>query len=132
MTNSQRQTYAPTADSDVVSNGNIFRFGLLTAIHATFVVAFVSLVPEFKQLFAAFGVPLPQFTRVLLHWHAYVALFLAVCATAQIALFVSLMMSRTLPARRRARIVGLANICIAVIVVIAVYAVPMFLLGAPV
>jgi hypothetical protein len=43
-----------------------------------------------------------------------------------------LMRSRTLPAYRPIRIVSLANISIALIILIAVYVVPMFLLGSPV
>lgn len=132
MTNSQRQTHEPPADDQAINSWSILRFGLLTAIYAAFVVAFVNVVPELKRLFAGFAVPVPLFTRALLDWFAYVAVFIAACAAAQIALFVNLMMSRTLPAWRRVRMVSLANISIALIIVIAVYVVPMFLLGSPV
>jgi hypothetical protein len=48
MTNSPRQTHDPPADDQAINSRTIFRFGLLTAIYAAFVVAFVNFVPELK------------------------------------------------------------------------------------
>lgn len=132
MTNSQRRTYQSHADDPAITRWSVFRLGLLTAIHAAFVVAFVSLAPEYRRLFAAFGVPVPQFTKALIDGYAYVAVFIGTCAAVQIALFVNLKRSGTRSAWRRVRIVGLANLCIALIIVMAVHVVPMFLLGSPV
>lgn len=131
MTNSQRQTHEP-ADVPAITRGRVFRSGLLTAIQAAFVVAFVTLVPEYQRLFAGFGVPLPQFTTALIDGYAYVAVFIAACAAVQIGLFVRLMRSRTLVAWRRVRRVGLASISIALMIVMAVHVVPMVLLRSPV
>ena len=132
MTNSPRRTHESPTERLAITRSSLFRLGLLTAIHVAFVVAFVNLVPEYRRLFAAFGVEVPQFTRALIDGYAYVAVFIAVCAAVQIALFVNLERTRTLSAWRRVRLVGLANLCIALLIVMAVYIVPMFLLGSPV
>jgi hypothetical protein len=132
MSNSGRRACDLHAEQAAISRGARVRFGMLTLAHVAFVVAFVRLAPELARLFANFGVELPQFTRMVLQSRATVALFLVICAVAQIALFMSVLTFRSSLAWRLMRIVGLTNLSIAIAIFVAVYLVPMFLLGSPV
>ena len=69
---------------------------------------------------------------MLLQSRAAVAIFLVICAVAQIALLTSALIIRTSLAWRLARIAGLTNLFMAIIIFVAMYMIPMFLLGSPV